>query len=163
MKPKTKVSIARRPLTMEPAVDEMTRNGVAKRLGCSVTTVRRMEGKHLRPRVAPDGVHYFRRSEVNGLALRYVSGRDRNRVEQDRHEEREGKLAARVFELFDDGCTAAEVVKRLEIVPRRVIDLVGQWNEMRLPPTVQAAFKPNGESARRGDDGKSERRGSKRP
>ncbi len=153
MKRKPKVTIARRPLSLEPADNEMTRTGVAKCLGCSVATVRRMEGKDLRPRVGPDGVHYFRKSDVNKLALRYVPGRERNRVEQDRHEEREGKLAARVFEL----------VKRLEIVPRRVIDLVGQWNEMRLPPTVQAAFKPNGESARRGDDGKSERRGSKRP
>src|SRR5258708_10473507 len=122
MKRKPKVRIARRQLSVEPAVDEMTRNGVAKRLGCSVTTVRRMEGKDLRPRVGRDGVHYFRKSEVNRLALRYVSGRDRNRVEQNRHEEREGKLAARVFALFDNGCTAVEVVKRLEIVPGRVID-----------------------------------------
>ncbi len=153
----------RRPHPEAPAGDELTRGGIAERLGCSVATIRRMEGKELRPRVGPDGVHYFRKSEVDNAARHYVSGRDRKRVERDRHEEWEGKLAARVFELFDNGCTAAEVVKRLEIVPARVIELVGQWNEMRLPPTVQVGFKPNPDSARRGDERRSDHRGARRP
>src|SRR6266545_23920 len=152
MKRRGKGSIARRLLPLAPAEDEVTRTGAAKRFGCSVATIRRMEGKELRPRVGPGGVHYFRKSEINKVALRYVRGRGRNRLKQDRHEEREAKLAARVFELLDSGCTAVEIVKRLELLPGRVIDLVDQWNEMRLPPTLQAGSKPKRDSARRNDE-----------
>jgi len=46
----------------------MTRSGVAKRLGKSIATVRRMEGVELHPTLGGDGVHLFDPDEVEAIA-----------------------------------------------------------------------------------------------
>ena len=46
----------------------LTRSGVAKRLGKSIATVRRMEGVELHPTLGTDGVHLFEPGEVDDVA-----------------------------------------------------------------------------------------------
>lgn len=46
----------------------LTRMGVAKKLGKSLATVRRMEGHELHPEVDENGVHLFDEDEVDDLA-----------------------------------------------------------------------------------------------
>jgi hypothetical protein len=46
----------------------LTRSGVAKRLGKSIATVRRMEGVELHPTLGADGVHLFDPGEVDDVA-----------------------------------------------------------------------------------------------
>jgi Helix-turn-helix domain len=53
----------------------MTRQQVAKRLGRSVATVRRLEGGRLRPTQDSRGVHQFDPDEVDALARDVESGR----------------------------------------------------------------------------------------
>ncbi len=48
----------------------LTRSGVAKRLGKSIATVRRMEGVELHPTLGADGVHQFDSAEVDDVARR---------------------------------------------------------------------------------------------
>lgn len=53
----------------------MTRQQVAKRLGKSLATVRRLEGGRLHPRQDARGVHHFRSEEVEALARDVAQGR----------------------------------------------------------------------------------------
>lgn len=46
----------------------MTRSEVAKAIGRSIATVRRMEGKELTPEVDGQGVHHFDEDEVEAVA-----------------------------------------------------------------------------------------------
>jgi hypothetical protein len=46
----------------------LTRSEVAKRLGKSIATVRRMEGRELQPQIDGDGVHLFDPAEVEDVA-----------------------------------------------------------------------------------------------
>lgn len=46
----------------------LTRSGVAKRLGKSIATVRRMEGVEFHPTLGSDGVRLFDPDEVEGVA-----------------------------------------------------------------------------------------------
>jgi hypothetical protein len=52
----------------------LTRSGVAKRLGRSIATVRRLEGRELFPVVDKTGVHRFADDQVSRLVLRLRSG-----------------------------------------------------------------------------------------
>jgi hypothetical protein len=52
----------------------LTRSQVAKRLGKSIATVRRLEGVHLFPRKDRRGVHWFEEYEVEALARSIRSG-----------------------------------------------------------------------------------------
>jgi len=52
----------------------LTRSGVAKRLGKSIATVRRLEGHALHPTVDGNGVHRFSDSQVRLLLQRIRSG-----------------------------------------------------------------------------------------
>jgi hypothetical protein len=52
----------------------LTRNGVAKRLGKSVATVRRLEGYELWPYVDHNGVHRFPEEQVRRLQVRLGAG-----------------------------------------------------------------------------------------
>jgi hypothetical protein len=52
----------------------LTRSAVAKRLKCSIATVRRLEGHDLFPRRDSNGVHRFDESEVAEVARRLVNG-----------------------------------------------------------------------------------------
>ena len=52
----------------------LTRSGVAKRLGKSIATVRRLEGRELFPIVDTQGVHRFPNDQVQRLLLRLHAG-----------------------------------------------------------------------------------------
>ena len=52
----------------------LTRRGVAKRLNCSIATVRRLEGRELFPEKDAKGVHRFDLSQVNALRKRLRQG-----------------------------------------------------------------------------------------
>lgn len=52
----------------------LTRAAVAKRLGKSIATVRRLEGRALHPTVDDNGVHRFSHEEVQDLAQRVRDG-----------------------------------------------------------------------------------------
>jgi hypothetical protein len=69
----------------------LTRSGVAKRLGKSIATVRRMEGLELHPTRGSNGVHLFDPDEVDAAARRETVGRSH----------RVSDLAARRY--VDDG------------------------------------------------------------
>jgi len=48
----------------------LTRGQVARRLGTSLSTVRRMEGEQLKPIIGPRGVHYFEETEIQAVFVR---------------------------------------------------------------------------------------------
>lgn len=100
----------------------LTRENVAAVIGCSTSTVRRMEQTGELPfEVGADGVHRFDPAEVTKVAMeRQASVVDPSR---------EGTRDARVFEMLDDGHTLRAVVKRLH-VPLDVAErLVRAWRE----------------------------------
>lgn len=53
----------------------LTRSGVAKKLRCSLATVRRLETKELFPKRDARGVHWFDEQEVAQVQLRLARGR----------------------------------------------------------------------------------------
>lgn len=53
----------------------LTRSGVAKKLRCSLATVRRLESKELFPERDARGVHWFNEQEVARVQLRLARGR----------------------------------------------------------------------------------------
>jgi hypothetical protein len=56
------------PFNDDNANGMLTRSQVAKRIGKSVATVRRMEGATLHPEISPKGVRLFNEAEVNRVA-----------------------------------------------------------------------------------------------
>jgi hypothetical protein len=52
----------------------LTRLAVARRLGKSVATVRRMEGTDLHPTIDARGVHWFAECDVEEVAMRLANG-----------------------------------------------------------------------------------------
>lgn len=54
----------------------LTRSGVAKRIGRSIATVRRMEGRSLHPTQDAHGVHWFDPQEVEVVLGRRAEGVD---------------------------------------------------------------------------------------
>lgn len=54
----------------------LTRAGVAKRIGRSIATVRRMEGSSLHPTQDADGVHWFEPREVEVALQQRAAGVD---------------------------------------------------------------------------------------
>lgn len=87
----------------------MTRSQAARRLGVSLSTVRRMEGAELVP-VQIDGKHLFRRTDIDLF------------VRAD-----EGQLAAEAFAAFESGKSAVEVVIELRLPPEKVEALQAAW------------------------------------
>jgi hypothetical protein len=106
----------------------LTRSEVARRLGVSLTTLRRMEGKTLHPVTGPGGVRFFDETEVEAVQVTYrrVRARSEQRLEHD-----DGAAAAEAFELFDQGMHPIEVVKRMQVAPERVIALHGSWTRLK--------------------------------
>lgn len=100
----------------------LTRGDVAGLLGTSVSSVRRMEGKVLHPTRDSDGVWRFDPEQVRHLPSRW---RD---PEQPRPKKREGRLAARVFALFDQGMSLPEIVQELEEPPGVIRALYAEWS-----------------------------------
>jgi hypothetical protein len=127
---------------------KLTRAEVARRLGVSVTTLRRMEGTKLHPTRRADGVHVFDETEVESVLVTYRQVRSRTtRVTVE-----DGAIAARAFECFDQRVSVSEVVKRLEIAPERAAALQLAWsrlNRIDLNSGIAHEVTPEGELAAR--------------
>lgn len=103
----------------------LTRGQVARRLGLSLSTVRRMEGVQLKPIVGERGVRYFEETEIQTVLVRVR----RTRMPND--ERADGALAAAAFTLFRNGADVVDVVKQLREVPEKIEQLFGQWKRLR--------------------------------
>jgi hypothetical protein len=128
---------------------KLTRAEVARRLGVSVTTLRRMEGTKLHPTKRADGVHVFDETEVESVMVTYRQVRSRTTRATT---EVDGTIAAQAFEYFDQRVPVSEVVKRLEIAPERAAALQLAWSRLnRIDTTSGIAHDvtPEGELAAR--------------
>ncbi|HKO52270.1 MAG TPA: hypothetical protein VJV79_31395 [Polyangiaceae bacterium] len=103
----------------------LTRGQVARRLGTSLSTVRRMEGEQLRPIIGPRGVHYFEETEIQAVFVRV------RRSRMPDNERADGTLAAAAFALFQRGADVVAVVKELREAPEKVESLLGHWTRLR--------------------------------
>jgi hypothetical protein len=127
---------------------KLTRAEVARRLGVSVTTLRRMEGTKLHPTRRADGVHVFDETEVEAVLVTYRQVRSRTT----RATAEDGALAARAFECFDQRVSVSDVVKRLEISPERAAALQLAWsrlNQIDSTSGIAPDVTPEGELAAR--------------
>jgi hypothetical protein len=106
-----------------PAGKLLTRQQAGAALGVSASTVRRYENV-VAPVVGSDGVHRFTEDAV--ASLRSVIKRGEPTTG-----EVDGATAAEAFTMFDDGVHPVDVVKRLRVAPRVVINLRDTWAEMR--------------------------------
>lgn len=97
-----------------------TRSHVAKRLGVSIATVRRMEGRDLHPTLDQRGIRYFAVAEIETLLGR------RGRSSEQRLND-EGEIAARVFGLLRHGCDLRTIVVTAKVHPRVVRALYAEW------------------------------------
>jgi DNA-binding transcriptional MerR regulator len=112
----------------------MTRGQVAKRLGISVSSVRRYEGERLHPSVDDNDVRWFEEKEVTALAahLANQSGAKGTRgakglVARPSEERTAGEIAALVFERFEQRQSLAEIVIGLRVEPDVVAQLFEQY------------------------------------
>jgi hypothetical protein len=96
----------------------LTRSDVARRLGVTITTIRRFEGTSLHPRVGPDGIRLFTPDEVEHLA--------RSRAVKPAPEA-SGEVAAEAFRLFRLGYSLEEIVMRLKQPPATIHQLFDEW------------------------------------
>jgi hypothetical protein len=106
----------------------LTRRQVAKRLGVSTSTVRRMEFVRLNP--APDerGVWRFDPAELDGIEPRIQVAKIRARMsDEELARRREGQLAARVFRMFARGASLAQIVVTMKQPPERIRALYHEW------------------------------------
>ena len=103
----------------------LTRGQVARRLGMSLSSVRRMEGEQLKPIVDERGVHYFEETEIQAVFVRV------RRARAPRDELASGSLAAAAFTLFRGGADVVAVVKELHEAPEAIEALFGQWKRFR--------------------------------
>ena len=127
---------------------KLTRAEVARRLGVSVTTLRRMEGTKLHPTRRSDGVHVFDETEVEAVLVTYRQVRSRTT----RATAEDGAIAARAFECFDQRVPVSEVVKRLEIAPERAAALQLAWSRLKqidATSGIAPEVTPEGELAAR--------------
>lgn len=117
-----------------PASETLTRAEVAKALGCSIPTVRRMEGTTLHPLQDADGVHRFAPLEV----LQVVRERGARALDTSK----EGERDARIFEMFDAGHGIREVVTTLRLPIDAVIKAFSLWQDagrrdLVIPPACR--------------------------
>ena len=103
----------------------LTRGQVARRLGLSLTSVRRMEGVQLNPIVGERGVRYFEETEIQTVLVRVR----RTRVPDD--ERADGALAAAAFALFRNGADVVAVVTELREPPAKIEGLFEHWKRLR--------------------------------
>lgn len=116
----------------------LTRAEVAKALGCSVPTIRRLEGKTLHPTEDSEGVHRFDPLEVIHLV--------RDRSAQAVDSSKEGERDARVFELLDVGKGVREIVTTLRLPVEVVLKISDQWREagrrdLVVPPACRVELE----------------------
>jgi glycine/D-amino acid oxidase-like deaminating enzyme len=103
-----------------PQAGWLTRAQVAAELGYrSIFPIRKMEGQALHPVRTARG-WLFEPEEVAALKLKRPIGNTTAPLS-------EGRLAARVFHLFDTGRELREIVEELEVAPAIVRDLWHEW------------------------------------
>lgn len=102
----------------------LTRRQVARRLGLSLSTVRRMEGGELTPIIDERGVRYFEATEIQAVFIRV-------RRRKPNSEHADGTLAAAAFRLFQSGADVVAVVKELREAPERIEALFAHWARLR--------------------------------
>ncbi len=105
--------------------DFLTRRQVARRLGLSLSTVRRMEGAQLHPIVNERGVRYFEATEIQAVFIRV------RRSRKPESENADGTLAAAAFTLFQSGADVVAVVKELRESPQSIEALFEHWKRLR--------------------------------
>jgi hypothetical protein len=103
----------------------LTRGQVARRLGLSLSTVRRMEGVQLKPIVGQRGIRYFEETEIQAVFVRVR----RTRVPDD--DRADGTLAAAAFALFRSGADVIAVVEELREAPEKIERLFEHWKRLR--------------------------------
>jgi hypothetical protein len=92
----------------------LTRAEAAQALGVSTSTVRRLEGSRLHPKVDAEGRHVFDFEEVRALGPNGARSRLGTSA---------GEMAARACELFRDGKNAIDVI----ITLRQPFEIVLHW------------------------------------
>jgi DNA-binding transcriptional MerR regulator len=109
----------------------LTRDDVAKRLGVSLSTVRRFEGSRLHPLVTDKGVRRFKPADVEALAISLAAKRNTLRNAEKAYERAaelpKGELAALVFERLEQRHSLAEIVIALRVPPEDVRELYHSW------------------------------------
>ena len=109
----------------------LTRHDVAKRLGVSISTVRRLEGERLHPLVDGKGVRRFKASDVERLAKELEaeqrSPRNAQQAVVRAAEMSKGELAALVFERLEQRHSLSEIVIALRVPPEDVRELYHTW------------------------------------
>jgi len=131
---------------MATAKEWPTRKQVAKELGISQTTVRRMEAsKELHP-VDIDGVHRFDPEEVAA----------RKRKGKPLEASRDGELASQAFQLFQAGKRVIDVVIELRRPPNEIGTLYEEYRrhhepDLIIPARIVAELAYNFDLAKEGD------------
>ncbi|MBX3155529.1 MAG: helix-turn-helix domain-containing protein [Deltaproteobacteria bacterium] len=109
----------------------LTRDDVAKRLGVSISTVRRLEGTRLHPLIDDKSVRRFKASDVERLAKELEAEQRPPRNAQQAvvraAEIPKGELAALVFERLEQRHSLSEIVIALRVPPEDVRDLYHTW------------------------------------
>lgn len=109
----------------------LTRHDVAKRLGVSISTVRRLEGERLHPLIDGKGVRRFKASDVERLAKELEaeqrSPRNAQQAVVRAAEMSKGELAALVFERLEQRHSLSEIVIALRVPPEDVRELYHTW------------------------------------
>jgi len=109
----------------------LTRDDVAKRLGVSISTVRRLEGTRLHPSIDGNSVRRFKASDVERLAKELeAEQRSPRNVQQAvvrAAEMSKGELAALVFERLEQRHSLSEIVIALRVPPEDVRELYHTW------------------------------------
>jgi DNA-binding transcriptional MerR regulator len=109
----------------------LMRNDVAKRLGVSISTVRRLEGTRLHPAIDANGARRFKASDVERLAKELEaeqrSPRNAQQAVVRAAEIPKGELAALVFERLEQRHSLSEIVIALRLPPEDVRDLHHTW------------------------------------
>ncbi len=109
----------------------LTRDDVAKRLGVSISTVRRLEGTRLHPSIDGNSVRRFKASDVERLARELEaeqrSPRNAQQAVVRAAEMPKGELAALVFEKLEQRHSLSEIVIALRVPPEDVRELYHTW------------------------------------
>jgi len=109
----------------------LTRDDVARRLGVSISTVRRLEGTRLHPLIDDKSVRRFKASDVERLARELEADQRSPRNAQQAvvraAEMSKGELAALVFERLEQRHSLSEIVIALRVPPEDVRDLYHTW------------------------------------
>lgn len=109
----------------------LTRDDVARRLGVSISTVRRLEGTRLHPLIDDKSVRRFKASDVERLAKELEaeqrSPRNAQQAVVRAAEMSKGELAALVFERLEQRHSLSEIVIALRVPPEDVRELYHTW------------------------------------